>query len=665
MSMEECDSAQIGERGDEIVHQLVGTIYDGFDQEWKLLENFAENMTSVYRRRIEDTHEDPRWTLVRPRTSWDFIDFGNIDPVPPLFDQDVDKENQIIDDLLNCFLGFHGRYINAESLENPNGDRIFKICDTVTGICRSMAMRLLPLASYYSKIVRFAQKGLELSTGRVNQALSGYLEEKILKFSEMIVLLEERHSKYPLDLNQLYFCLQGTTASMKVLHDVVCAVQDLRGGATLTALHNFCNTCIIDSHSKKLAVDATLAASEPYFQSISMWIYKGILFDPFDEFMVTQKVSVKGPTNWDSMFNIRVSEVPIFLVDCQTYIYKAGKYLDAVRRSLDDMEKMPLLSEEPLAYDVADENYVDIIKRAHCFASVTLLDLMLNRFNLFERIKTTKSFLCLEGGDLFHNIIDNCGEELDRPAHEVCVSYLPLLVSSSVETSSLGGLKFADQMVLYLEKETLRWQVYNLHPYGGNDEECLEEQTGLEALTFKMEAKWPVSLVIHQMSIKCYQMLFRHLFYLKRIHFKLVRTRQNKFLSIRQQYLRHIMTVFLQYCISYMTIGTIEVHWLDFQLAFNEAGSVEEVRQAHDNMLYKCLQGCMLASPKLFHKLRNVLEICSNFADDLCLKQENPFITAVSRLINAALLEGPSAGLENFTKEIAPIFQYEPRIALT
>uniref|UniRef100_A0A224XWC1 Putative gamma-tubulin complex component 2 n=1 Tax=Panstrongylus lignarius TaxID=156445 RepID=A0A224XWC1_9HEMI len=134
---------------------------------------------------------------------------------------------------------------------------------------------------------------------------------------------------------------------------------------------------------------------------------------------------------------------------------------------------------------------------------------------------------------------------------------------------------------------------------------------------------------------------------------------------MRQHYLRHIMTVFLQYCISYMTIGTVEVHWLDFELAFNEAGSIEELRQAHDNMLYKCLQGCMLASPKLFHKLRKALEICSKFADDVSLNHESSFITAVSGLINAAYLEGPTAGLDNFTKEIAPIFQYEPRIALT
>ncbi|KAK9504431.1 hypothetical protein O3M35_010765 [Rhynocoris fuscipes] len=622
-------------------------------------------MTSIYRRRIGEAREDTRWTLVRPRTSWDFIDFGNLDPIAPLVDNDdIDKENQLVEDLLNCFLGFHGRYINAESLEDPNGVRVFKISDNITGVCRSMALRLLPLASYYSRIVRYIQKGLDLSAGRVNHSLSGFLQEKIMKFSEMIVKLDEKHSETPLDLNRIYFYLQGTMTSMKVLNDLVCAVQDLRGGQTLSALHNFTNLCIIGSNAKRLSVDAITTAAEPYFETLSMWIYKGKLFDPYDEFLVAYKGEGKENINWDSMFLVKENEVPVFLKECENYIYKAGKYLDAIKRSLNEDETMPECIEEQLKYDATDERYIGIIKRAHHFACVSLKNLMLNKYNLFDRIRTGKSFLCLEGGDLFHNIFDNCGEELDRPAYEVCVSYLPVLIASSIENSSLGSLKHSNQMALYLEKETLRWQVYNLHPFNDKNHECHEEQSGLEALTFKVNTKWPISLVMHPMSIKCYQMLFRHLFYLKRIHFRLVRAGQTGiFTSLRQYYLKHIMTVFVQCCISYMTTGTVEVHWLEFQAAFNEAVNVEEIRQAHDNMLYKCLQGCMLASPKLFHKLRKVLDICLQFADDTQLKHEEPFIIAVSGLIKAALYEGPSAGLENFTKEIAPIFQYEPRIA--
>lgn len=77
----------------------------------------------------------------------------------------------------------------------------------------------------------------------------------------------------------------------------------------------------------------------PYFEILHSWIYHGEIKDPYNEFMVLEKKSVKkenlkedyNDTYWETRYTIREDAVPAFLEPMKNQILLAGKFLNVVR----------------------------------------------------------------------------------------------------------------------------------------------------------------------------------------------------------------------------------------------------------------------------------------------------------------------------------------------
>ncbi|CAH1760481.1 1758_t:CDS:10 [Entrophospora sp. SA101] len=124
--------------------------------------------------------------------------------------------------------------------------------------------------------------------------------------------------------------------------------------------------------------------------------------------------------------------------------------------------------------------------------------------------------------------------------------------------------------------------------------------TGIEALTFDYIVPFPLSLVISRKSLTKYQLLFRHLFYLKHAEQLLYNTWKEHTKSYYWKHgsghpsiegwkgqlyaLRQKMIVFVQQFIYYVT---------------SEASTVDQVLKYHSDFLDTCLKECMLTNAKL------------------------------------------------------------------
>lgn len=57
----------------------------------------------------------------------------------------------------------------------------------------------------------------------------------------------------------------------------------MKGGETLSVLHEEVIQCCVDESLKKLLSGMVEVSTIPFFQSLEKWIFKGQVFDPCDE----------------------------------------------------------------------------------------------------------------------------------------------------------------------------------------------------------------------------------------------------------------------------------------------------------------------------------------------------------------------------------------------
>ncbi|CAA9995420.1 unnamed protein product, partial [Nesidiocoris tenuis] len=302
---------------------------------------------------------------------------------------------------------------------------------------------------------RFIQDNVTLEAGRVNQTLSGYLEDEMQDFFQMVADTEERLANGTFTLAAMWSEVQGHMKKLSILHQIVNCVGDSRGGATLTALHESVTLTMADETARQIFYHATKEASVPFFETLSKWIYCGVIDDLYKEFMIVEKAKRKTPSNWDSIFVVNDDYVPSFLKQVVGSIHGSGKYLDAIRKSLSSLEEMPSAPRQLMEYNFPEQSYLAHIQSAYKFANYELLERLIVDRDIISRLTTYKACFTLEYSDLFNNIIENCSVELKRPVDQMCQSYLPSLIDLCIQTSSMKSLKYIEDLTVHLEKQPL------------------------------------------------------------------------------------------------------------------------------------------------------------------------------------------------------------------
>lgn len=67
---------------------------------------------------------------------------------------------------------------------------------------------------------------------------------------------------------------------------VNCFQANAKGGKVLTLLHELLSDISGETNSKELCLFLMKNACVPYMQTLEKWVYKGVIYDPYNEVVV-------------------------------------------------------------------------------------------------------------------------------------------------------------------------------------------------------------------------------------------------------------------------------------------------------------------------------------------------------------------------------------------
>ncbi|KAF5094898.1 hypothetical protein D0Z00_003354 [Geotrichum galactomycetum] len=200
-----------------------------------------------------------------------------------------------------------------------------------------------------------------------------------------------------------------------------------KGGTILRILSRRLTEYSGDPDARQLLTQLLKDASKPYLHMLDLWINKGIIFDPHDEFLVREKQGLSkraadmdySDEYWDKRYSVRKDDLPIEFDNPQIYerILLTGKYLNVIREcsgTIDDEDSHS--SNEFIRYSsISDGRILKTLSKAYTKANRALLDLIIETHDLPTRLRSLKHYFFLDRADFFINFMDIAERELVKP----------------------------------------------------------------------------------------------------------------------------------------------------------------------------------------------------------------------------------------------------------
>lgn len=563
----------------------------------------------------------------------------------------AEQEIKIITDLLYTLVGINADLISPKLhlykdettmnlvhnwLEHRRPDVEFHVDEHISDSVKDILKDILPLANLYCQLQLFIEYARARDSGQVLQALSEACGNLVGDYITTISQLEALHNRRELNLQKMLFLLRPIIQTMETVVTLCMKLQDnnIRGGNVLTMLHDNIALFSGDKSSQKIIIHLTQKAAVPYMEILSLWIFKGIVHDARQEFFVEDHVKDLShdcylDEFWEKRFVLSTERVPRFLEKQADVILRTGKYLNVIREC---GKRITFNHPENLKFSHTDEqSYVSLINDAYTFASKACMELIMDEYDLMGHLLSVKRYFLLQQGDFIVQYLDACEQELSKGVDDVMPISLENLLELTLRMSSAKFDKYQDNLSTNLMPFDIVTQMTKINKSTGSesdDEYDLPDTStlsGIECFTFNYTTNWPISIVLHQMTISKYQIIFRQLFYCKYVENYLCRVwlgnnNAKKFdLETSEQYraaftLRQRMMNTIQNLEYYMMIEVIEPVWLVFMQQITKAKNIDEVLFYHEDFLDHCLKNCLLC---LTDVLKIIIKIC-NLCIDFC-----------------------------------------------
>ena len=491
--------------------------------------------------------ELPAWLFERRYLTADFV----LHPQSPLpsalplsaMPQQLQQE-AITEDLLFLMVGVSGRYIRPLPCEGGFMTRRFSVDRALDMSLKTLVDRILPVCGSYSVVARFVEEKSRFTEGMVNQALCAAMQELLKEYQVVVAQLEHQAHTGQLSLQKLWYYIQPCLATLTVLSRIATAIArgTCRGGKTLTTLHSITMGYIGEERAQELCVHLSRAACRPYFNSLAEWVHRGVVHDPYAEFMIREHKTIEkdrlhaeyNDAYWERRYTVYQESTPSFLEHVADKILRTGKYLNVVREC---GQEVTFPEATDMEYSVHERRLIDQIEGAYSYASRKLLALILEERDLCGHLHSIKHYFLLDQGDLFVHFMDMAGEELARPMVDILPSRLESLLELALRTSLVDSDPYKDNLRACLVPYDLVTQLLHItaiQPEGVGPgaappppvlrPKSMPALSGLESFGLEYSVQWPLSLVISYRSLYKYQLLFRHLFYCKHVERQLCAT---------------------------------------------------------------------------------------------------------------------------------------------
>lgn len=565
------------------------------------------------------------------------------------------QERTIITELLSVLIGINGTLIVPKlkvitydeddfmrnSMPNCKISVVeFELNEQIQESIRDILGDILPLANYYFQIQNFVDYSAAPESGQVLQALSYAVSKLITDYYGTIAQLEQMHIKQELNLHKMIFYLRPIIQTMETVTKVcnMLLAHNTRGGNVLTSLHDNIALFSGDKSSQQILIYLTQKAAEPYMEILKLWLYKGIIIDKKNEFFVEDnEKECRNPDEnenyfdhfWEKRYVLKSEKIPRFLEKQADMIAKTGKYLNVVR----ECGKRVVFNQAQASIKFShtdEQNYVNIITDAYTFASKSLLELIMDDNDLMGHLLSVKRYFLIQQGDFIVQFMDACESELMKSVDEIIPMRLENLLELTLRMSSAKHDKYQDNLYTTFFSFDICTQMSKIIQSGGDDEfedELVDYSLRcIEYFVFGYNVQWPLSIVLNQLTMSKYQLIFRQLFYCKFVENYLCRVwienkNAKKFdQKTSEQYraaftLRQRMLTAIQNLEYYMMIEVIEPVWHNFMQQLAKAKNIDDVLNYHEDFLDHCLKNCMLTHPDLLKRIVAVAKDCISFCE--------------------------------------------------
>ncbi|KAG1687158.1 Gamma-tubulin complex component 2 [Nymphon striatum] len=506
------------------------------------------------------------------------------------------QENCLIGDLMFCLEGVEGEYIHCQGKQSHQSQITFTIDENIDKSLRELTNRILPLCSNFSTVVEFIEERSLFKYGLVNHALCAAMRSLLKDYFVLIAQLEHQHQQGFLTLQKMWFYLQPTMLTMENLATVVKTIVmgNCRGGSVLSLLHNKTTSSSGDVKIQDLCLYLTQAATVPYFGILEKWIYRGLICDPYMEFLIED-----------------------------------NEIIQKEHLPEDYSQKVQCPQAEKLSYSCRERHCIDSIEKAYNYASQNLLHYLMKEKDLVGILRSVKHYFLLDKGDFIVEFMDIAEEEFGKNICNIIPTRLESLVELALRTSSANHDTYKDNLKVELLPYNLVFQMSKILSIETKAEDEFKSPadfklSGLEAFSFDYEVKWPLSLILNRKAIACYQMLFRHLFLSKHVERMLCNVwmknkvaRKSSATSEQRQTsaLGAKMLYFIQNLEYYMMFEVLEPNWNMFLTQLQNVTNVDDVLKCHTDLLNVCLKDCMLTSHQLLGLVNDIMKTCLSFAE--------------------------------------------------
>jgi gamma-tubulin complex component 2 len=566
------------------------------------------------------------------------------------------QERVIISELLFTLIGINGTLIVPKLktatydtrdeyaftnnwTENKINTIEFDFNEQITDSIKDILRDILPLAGYYYQLQVFIELARAQESGQVLQALSSTLSKLVDDYYGTIAQLESMHLKYELNLHKLLFYLRPIIQTMETIAKTCNKLQEnnTRGGNVLTYLHDSIVFFSGDKNSQNILIHLTQKSAEPYMEILRLWIFEGVIQDARNEFFVEDSNPDRDENYfddfWEKRYTVKTEKVPRFLEKQADIILRTGKYLNVVRECGKRIKFHQ--SHASLKFSHSDEqHYANMILDAYQFASKTLMEVIMEDNDLMGHLLSVKRYFLLQQGDFIVQFMDACEQELTKSVDKVIPMRLENLLELTLRLSSAKHDKYQDNLVTTLMPFDIVTQMSKIIKANENDDESdgdydlpdTANLTGIECFSFGYKTQWPISIILNQLAISKYQIIFRQLFYCKHVENFLCRVwiannNAKKFdYSTSEQYraaftLRQRMMNAIQNLEYYMMVEVIEPLWHIFVQQITKSKNIDDVLLYHEDFLDNCLKNCMLTMPEILKCIMKMCTLCIGFCE--------------------------------------------------
>lgn len=354
--------------------------------------------------------------------------------------------------------------------------------------------------------------------GLTMQSLQSAVAAELGSYLGMIATLETQ-IRPALEINSaitLKRCVVWTrdaTMGLRLMAAIVADSTGKKGGQVISNVHGFV-TLHGDPFVQAFATRLLTAVTRPFYSMLRQWISSGELQDPYLEFFVCKNANADadldtrrtgGTSLWENQYTLQTSMIPsIINHDFARKVFLIGKSLNFVRETCHDAAWVEAYSAECSRLSANDDHasLLASVDQAYNKTMAHLLELMEQRFKLFEHLSALKKFLLLGQGDFISLLMESLSGNLERPAnsqyrHTLTAQLEHAIRNSNAQSESPEVLKRLDARMLELSHGKDGWDVFTLE--------------------YRIDS--PLDVIITPWASKQYLKIFNFLWRVKRVEF--------------------------------------------------------------------------------------------------------------------------------------------------